>query len=625
MGMLARGGAAVVNTGHYGVDPRYQLGALKYAFNFFAGELHNHQLQTFHLMSNNVQSYGALASFELNHGGHMSHPIEGNKVIGPMDGVMPDGRVIVKMDRNEMERVAEYFGNAAYLAKQGGFDMINVHAAHNWLLGQFLSPHINKREDEFGGTAENRARFPLMVLQAIRDRIGNDMLLSVRYSAAELVEGGATMDETEQVIRMMSKYADIVHCSAGKVDNLEASNFLFPSQFTKHGVNAYLAREVKKRVPEIKVEAIGAITDPAMADELIQNGSCDLVAMARSFIADNNWARKAKEGQAEDIRPCIRCLRCLNESVNLAGETACSVNPGRVLYQVLPSSEMAFKKKRVLVAGGGPAGMQAANELAKRGHEVILCEAGGQLGGRLHFADHVPFKHDLVLYRNYLIRQVEKAEHIEIRLNTPVTPQMVAKEKPDALILAMGAKDFLPPVPGIAQENVMHSSELFGREESLGGHIAIIGGGAVGCEAAIHLQMLGKKVELIEMADELMKADKEDYPDQRDFTLFYLKHRLDMESCTPLGIPENENVQVHLNAVCLEVVPEGVKIREQDGTVRTVKADHIIFATGLRPDKEMLQAFEGTARDVIYVGDSKKVGTIYHTSKTGLYAAMELS
>ncbi len=290
MGLVARGGAAIVNTGHYGVDPRYKLGALRYAFDFYTERLHNHQLPVLHLMSDNVHAYGALASIELNHGGDICYPFEGNQVLGPMDGVMPDGRVVVAMDRGEMERVAEYFASAAYVAKLGGFDIINVHAAHNWLLGKFLSPVYNRREDEFGGSPENRARFPLMVLKAIRDRVGPEMLLMMRYSVAELVKGGVTLEESIRTIKVLADHVDIVHCSAGKVDDIQSSNFLFPSIFVSHGVNTYLAKEVKRQIPNVIVETIGGINDPAMADQLIADGSCDLVAMARSFIADNNWA-----------------------------------------------------------------------------------------------------------------------------------------------------------------------------------------------------------------------------------------------------------------------------------------------------------------------------------------------
>lgn len=624
MGLLARGGAGIVNTGHLGVDPRYELGALRYAFDFFSDRLHNYQLPILHLMCDNVHAYGALASIELNHGGDICTPFEGNKVLGPMNEERPDGRVVVAMDRAEMERVAEYFANAARVAKLGGFDMINVHAAHNWLLGKFLSPISNKREDEFGGSPENRARFVAMVLKAIRDEVGSDLLISMRYSVAELVAGGATLEESIRSIQVLAPYVDVIHCSAGKVDNIQSSNFLFPSAFVSHGVNTYLAREVKKHFPDKAVEAIGGISDPAMADKLIADGSCDLVAMARSFIADNDWAQKAHEGMTEDIRPCIRCLRCLAESVNFSGHRTCSVNPARVLFQTLPKSTMPTPLKKVVVVGGGPAGMQAANELALKGHQVVLMEKGDKLGGRLSFADHVGFKQDLRRYRDYLITQVNKRENLKICLNTEATPERIQAEAPDALVVAVGAANFYPPIPGAHLPGVIHGSDLFGHEEQAGAHAVVIGGGTVGCELTIQLHTLGKKVDLVEMGDELMEADKFDYPDQRDITLYYVNHKWDMSSKSTVETPEIDTVHIHTGTRCVSIQENGVEVEGKDGAKRFIAADTVILATGLKPDKAMLAQFEGLAHDVLFIGDCQKPGTIYNTSTSGYYAAMQL-
>lgn len=630
MGMLARGGAAIVNTGHYGVDPRFRLGGETFAVDLFSKyELHRHQIPMFHLCSDLVHSYGALASFELNHGGHYCTPFEGNKVIGPMDGEMPDGRIIVGMDEAEMERVIEMYVNAAEVAKRSGFDMINVHAAHNWLLGEFFSPVYNQRDDEYGGSVENRARFPLRVLKAIREEIGPNMLISVRFSASECIEGGIEIDDAIKTIDMMAEYADIVHCSAGKVHNVRASAFVFPTHFTRHGINTYLAEAVKKgKKSNIFVETIGGINQPEQAEDLIANGSCDLVAMARSFIADNDWARKAFDGRPEEIRPCIRCLRCLHPGVlPHSGEFDCSVNPKRVLYHTLTPSEYTPAKtvKKVAVIGGGPAGMMAASELAKEGHSVDLFEKSGKLGGRLEFADHVEFKEDVRRYREYLVHQVEESDQINIHLNTEFTPECARQADYDALVVAVGGEEFRPAIPGADLPGVIHCDTLFGHEEQVGQHAVIVGGGTVGCEATIVLQNMGKQVDLVEALDELMPREKKFYPDEREATLYYLNHEFSLDNKNFFDPPEIDRVKIHTGTKCVEITEHGIEVEDSKGCRSFIEADTVILSTGRRPNKALLNQYEGMARDVIFIGDCKSMGNIYNTTTDAVAAAREIS
>lgn len=284
-GALARGGAGIVNTGHLGVDPRYYLGNNAELFNFFSTHsIHEHTLPVMHLMTDMIHSYGALASIELNHGGMFCTPVTpGTPLLWPSEDTVstPNGPLAVKaMDEQDMHEVAEYFANAARIGKRGGFDVVNVHAGHDWLLGAFLSPLDNRRTDAYGGSVRNRARFLCMVLQHVRQAVGEDMLIEVRLSASELAPGGITLEDTVQTVRLIAPYVDIVQCSAGRIRDGSTSGFTFPLQYMERGCNTYLARRVRAETG-VLVETVGGIGTPEMAEGLIKDGTADFVGMAR--------------------------------------------------------------------------------------------------------------------------------------------------------------------------------------------------------------------------------------------------------------------------------------------------------------------------------------------------------
>lgn len=628
-GNIARGGAAIVNTGHLGVDPRYYLGNNCEMFNFFDPDrIHEHALPVMHLMSDMIKSYGALASFELNHCGPHGTPVDRNqKLLGPVDMIMPNGLEVKAMTEADMNEVADYFANAALLGKRGGFDMINIHAGHSWLLGCFFSPINNTRTDEYGGNWENRARFPKMVIERVRDAIGKDMLLEIRFSVNESIPGGITVDEAAKTIELLSPYVDIVQCSVGKIHNTLASGYLFPMPYMDHGCNAVWAKEMKERVGDkVIIETIGGVNEPEQADQFVREGYCDLVASARSFIADPNWAEKARRGHSEDIRPCIRCLRCLNyANPPQTGTSICSVNPRRIMPHPLEASEypeLNRKNKNVAVVGGGPAGMAAALELANKGHKVTLYERSGVLGGKLSFADHVEFKVDLKRYRNYLITQMEKNENINVVLHTDATPEFLADKGYEAVVVAIGAEKFLPPVPGVHGKNVIHALDMFGNEDKLGDKVVVIGGGFVGCEACVHLQTKGKFVDVVEMTDELMKESK-DLEEERFFTLYYMNHEFDIHRRSFEDVKEIDRVKVHTSAKCVEITDKGVYI-EEHGERRFLEADTVVMSTGFRPDKALAAAYRTVAQDVIVIGDAERVGDLRNASSSAYGASLRI-
>lgn len=624
-GKIARGGAAIVNTGHLGVDPRFYLGAHKEYFDFGNPRVNAYLLPSMHKIVENIHAYGSLASIELNHGGQWCTPVEGNKLLGPSYLEMEDGLVVEPMDEGEMEYVANCFAEAAYIGKRAGFDIVNVHAAHNWLLGEFFSPIENRRTDKYGGSVENRARFPKMVMDRIRQRVGEDMILAMRISATEVEEGGITMEDVIKIIDIMSETVDIVQCSAGKIHDSFTESFTFPSQYMPQGTNSHLARAVKAAHPKCMIETIGGIDSPAFANEMIKSGGADLVGMARGFIADPDWAEKVKQNHPEDVRPCIRCLHCLDFCEPLDSSNSmsyCSVNPRRA-FITEPEPIINYSgSKQVAVIGGGPAGMLAAIEICDRGHHVTLIEKDSKLGGRLEFADFIKFKKGIKNYRDYLICQVEKRKDIKVCLNTEADAQLLESMGPDAIIVATGATKFVPPIKGVDSSIVIHAADVFKRTNEIGDKVVVIGGGDVGCEITIQLQTMGKTVDLIETEDKLMKFSK-DFWENKVFTEFFLKHEYKEKLKSFDDLKEVDTVKIHLSAKCTEITEQGVYLEDSDGKRQFIEADTVILSTGLRNGPDVLE-FDNLAPTVIYIGDRSEVANIENASRTAYASSLRI-
>ena len=628
-GAIARGGAGIVTTSECGVDPRYSVSTNHFDFS-------EKSLKTMHLVSDAVRGFGAVAALELSHAGKVAEPaVPGVEPMGPSECVMKNAahfdqlangddsdKVHVReMTPQDMEDVAEYFAAAALMAKRGGFNMVVVHCGHGWLLHQFLSPHENHRTDEYGGSIENRVKFPKMVLERIRQRIGRDMILEIRFSVNEFVDDGLSIEEAVRTAELLQDSVDIIQCSVGIRSGLHSLVITHPTFFLKDACNSYLAREMKKHV-HIPVDAVGAINDPYLAEQLLAEGACDFVAMARSHIADPDWALKVREGRPEDIRPCIRCLRCLYSTP--VGHSRCTVNPSNNWEFIRRAMERpASGAKKVLVAGGGPAGMQAALTAAERGHEVVLFEKNDELGGQVRHAKYVNFKELLEKYRQYLITQVEKNPRITVRCGTALTPEMAKEEKADAVIVALGAREAVPPVEGLSGEHVMTALEAFSHPEKVGEKVLVLGGGSVGCEAALHFKNLGKQVTVVEAIGKLMSNEKD--PHIVYHNLLYFDHVYDRDTAQLDQAPlRDDPVRVMLNTLCIRVEPGCATVKHKGGEEETIEADTIIVATGMRPRAEERDAFLGCAELVIPVGDCLLPATIQQATRAAYAAAVQI-
>lgn len=612
----ARGGAASITLGEGIVHP---TGTVEWSKKLHLWEDRS-EPGIFNL-ANKIRGHGAVAAMELNHAGMHFH--DDNRInYGPSDRVdtmdQGDGKgqrthKIIAMPKEIIEEVVEAYGKAAYRAKHCGFQSVVVHCGHGWLLAQFLSPMINQRTDEFGGSLENRARISCMVMDRIRKYCGNNFVIEARVSATEGLTEGYQLEDTIEYCKMLEQHGvDMIHITSGSLHYPETTNFSHPSWFDlPEGKNIEAATEIKKHL-HIPVGTVGAITDPHAMEQWIAEGRIDYVYCARALVADPDLPRKAMEGRCEDIRPCLRCLSCLTGGYYDL-PMHCSVNPtvGRdsdYKFALIP----AERKKKVLIAGAGPAGEVCALVAAKRGHQVILCDKADKLGGLMNVIEVEPFKIRIKKYREYLERQIAKS-NIEVRLNTEVTPELVAQIRPDKLIAAVGAYPINAPIPGI--EKAMNIVDFYkqGMPET-GDTVAVIGGGFAGVECAIGLAQEGKKVTVIEMCDDIASGPNTPYPGTGAMQI------------DALWFHANKNhVDIKLNTRCVEVKDGGVLVcQDKDGKLFEVKADTLISAGGMKPHENVVEQLRECCWDFAWVGDCNSPGLIRTAVEQGFNIALDI-
>ena len=488
----------------------------------------------------------------------------------------------------------------AGLAKRAGFEMLMIHGGHGWLLNQFFSPYFNKREDEYGGSLENRCRLAIEVLKAVREAVGPRFPIEFRMSGSELFEGGYDLEEGVRIAQQIEPYIDLLHVSAGTYQRGFGNTH--PSMFREHGCNVYLAAEIKKHV-SVPVATIGGLNSPEQMEEIIASGKADVVYMARALLADPFLPEKVMENREDEIVHCLRCFTCMAERA-MTSTRRCTVNP--LIGRELEGDEIqpAPVKKKVLVAGGGPGGLYAAYTAARRGHQVILCEKESEAGGILKSEQALPFKYEMYQLAGTYEKLARQAG-VEIRYNTEVTADYAEKEQPDALIIAVGSKPLVPPIPGLDGENVIVVNEYYKQKEKVTDDVVVFGGGLAGCECAIHLGMEGKHVHLVEMREELA-------PDAN------IRHR-------PLLLAEiDKYVTVHTSCKGLKVTNEGIVCEDKEGKEILVPGTSVVCALGQRSRTDVVEALRDAAPRVAVIGDAAKVSTITNAVYWGYHAALDI-
>ena len=600
--LRAKGGAAAVTVSELVVHPETDGSHMLHLDLETPGCLAAHAF-----VADGIRRHGSVPSIEFSHSGQYAGTYMSDKnkkeslnQWGPSDGVRPDGRPVKGLSVEQIADIVRAYGEKAALAKRAGYEMIMIHAGHGWLLNQFLSPYFNHRTDAYGGSLENRVRLTREVLQAVRAAVGPGFPIEIRLSGSELFEGGYDVAEGCRIAQAVEDLVDLIHVSAGSYQFGFFHTHL--PMFAEHGANVWLAAEIKKHVSK-PVATIGAINSPEMMERILEEGKADVIYMARELLADPFLPEKVSSGREDLIVKCLRCYTCMAERPTTFTRR-CAVNPlvGRELEGM--EVQLAARRRKVLVAGGGVAGLEAAVTAAHRGHEVLLCEKSDRLGGILKSEEAIPFKHEMYELGLTLERQARE-EGVKIRLGTPVTPELVATEKPDALILAVGSRPIVPPLPGIEGDNVIIVNDYYLEKDKVQDTVVVLGGGLAGCECAVHLGMEGKQVHLVEMRDTLA-------PDCN------IRHR-------PILMKQiTDHVTAHTGLAGLRVTSEGLVCRTRDGREELIPGKTVICAVGQRANRADVDQLRRSAPFVREVGDCVRPANITKAIYEGFHAAMDL-
>jgi len=492
---------------------------------------------------------------------------------------------------DEIWQMIDDFGQAARRAREAGYDGVEIHACHGYLIGQFVSPAMNKRTDEFGGSFEGRIKFPVEIFRAMKKYAGDDFPLGLKMSAWEDVDGG--VHGGEEAARIARRMADegVCYVHVGTLNTTIERLSRYPSvpcTYLPRNTLMPLAADVKKALGTTPVMGTGSIIVPQEAEQFIAGGQCDLLALGRTLLAEPRWAVKAQQGRR--IRPCIRCNEC-HHQLWRAEPLICQVNP-YLLKEAQEPVQPASRRKKVMVVGGGPGGINAALVAAARGHDVTLCEAQPYLGGMLYPGSRPGCKEEVGLLLEYY--QGELADSgVKVKTGVRATLEMVQQEKPDALVIAVGSRAVIPDIPGIDRPHVVTAIDaLRDRRIVKGKQVVVIGGGDVGCETACHLADAGKQVTIVEMLPELMA-------DQCINNVKMAMYRL----------LADKGVTVFTNNRVTQIDEKTVEVKGPEGG-RTLPADAVVIATGVEPDEIQRETLRLGCAEVHMVGDCAQLGRI---------------
>lgn len=590
----AKGGWGLIITEDYNVDP------LGHGFRSTAGLWNDGQIASHSELPKRVHKHGAVILAQIYHCGRQTNseaidglPRSSSAIMCPFGDEIP-----VPFTTEEVKEMVGKYGDTALRAKKCGFDGVEIHGAHGYLITQFFSPYSNKRIDEYGGNFWNRTRFAREIIKDVREKCGEDFIIDMRISADEFVEGGLTIEDNKAIARMMEEAGlDMIHVSVGNYLSVDLN---VASSYTAHGWFSDWAKAIKD-VVHIPVITVSRINDPFLADSILASGKADFIAMGRASLADPAMPNKAKALQFEDIKRCIGCNDgCIG---TLFGDQPikCVLNP-ELGNEYLGGIQPAEVKKNVAIVGAGPAGLYAAIAASKAGHKVTVYEKGDHAGGQFYFAAIPPNKGEITDFIVWQLAQCKKAG-IEIKYNTEATVELLRESNAESVILASGSTPFCPPIHGVeGNSKTVFAKDILDGKVKPGTNCVVIGGGQVGAETAHFISQMLKNVTVLEMRDAIAS-------DAPIAVQWHLINEL-----------EKRKVKLLTEVTVVEVTEDGVVIKDQSGVERQIAADTIVIAAGYRSYNPLEEELKKLNMNVQVVGDAVKARNVSYATEEGYKA-----
>lgn len=619
----AKGGFASVSTGEIGIN--FEEG--KAAFTVEDIDYSIYEGKHFEMMkeyADRIKKHGAIAILEFSHEGLGTMFIE--KVYGPVDMMRPDGTQVYAMDETIMQKICDDTERAFRFARECGFDGAMFHGGHSFIFQQFMSNLTNQRTDEYGGSIENRAKFPIRIMEAARRGLGEDKILEIRISAEDgiPVPGALTVEETAEFCKLFDGIPDIIQVSNGMKIKGNGTG-TFSDFFAPHGLHMDKAAKIKAVVKKSKVGVIGGFNDPAMCEDVIASGKADFISMGRQCYADPDFPVKTLMGREDNIRKCVRCFHCypgfdehptdiplMERLATPEGQKIyapssmgdCAINPKSGFFNYPDRLPAPTQESRVLIVGGGVAGLQAAITAKERGHFVTLIEKTGELGGTLNFTAKDNDKMDLDAFRKVLIKEALECG-ANIMLNTECSAEIIEKVKPDVILAAVGGSATAPEIPGI--ETALKAADVYDNMDAIGKNVIMLGGGLVGCEVALHLASYGHQITVIDIQGRMAPE-----------TFGYYRNAL-------LNEMDKRGIVQKLSTSC-NCIAGGDVFIIHNGNETVISADTIVYALGMEPNEDIVNKIKRMAKDipVITIGDCSRIGKVAECIRSGYDAAMAI-